>query len=227
MTNQELTALAQGIVESEAMAHRLAKWLDVLARRARAAGASWASIGGLLDITRQAAQQRFGSDQALIRRLDSGPVHLAELQRRANRMGHTYLGTEHVMLELLSQHFEPLDAAMAGCGVDAATVRRAIRELVGTPGPGVSRAGELSGGLRRCLVSASTTGALAGRYELSRSDILLGIINDGNGIAAEVMSALSIDSPSFRQGLAERAVRRSVVLLDQFPVPDSADTPSC
>jgi hypothetical protein len=215
-----LAAYADGVLEFHATNRRLGRWLDVLARRARSDGASWASIGVHLNITRQAAQQRYGSDAAIVQRLNCGPVCFAELQRRANRMGHAYLGTEHVLLALLSHELAPLDEALAGSGVDARTIRRAVRERVGTPGPGVLQIGTFSGALRRSLAEASRIGARAGHFELSGCDLLLGMLSEGSGIAAEVLSALNVDSPDLRHALAGHTAPCRDVPFQQFCTPE-------
>src|SRR4051812_43216665 len=73
---------------------------------ARRGGCSWTEIGGVLGVTKQAAQQRFPSAGAELWPVgfrEDAQHALGAAGERARRFGHPYLGTEHVLLALTEQ----------------------------------------------------------------------------------------------------------------------------
>src|ERR687897_3161771 len=90
--------------------------LDRVVDEARMAGASWAQVGEVLGVTRQAAQQRQGSWLSRLlgagrreekRRLLSGRftrdarAAVIEAQKAAQALEHDHIGTEHLVLGML------------------------------------------------------------------------------------------------------------------------------
>src|SRR5262249_38158872 len=111
--------------------------LDRFVAAARQERRSWSEIGEVLGVSKQAAHQRFlPAHQAP----GSWPAHATDLvraavatgEREARRMGHNYLGTEHVLLGLLSQRDGVAAHALEALGVDRARVVGRIDALIGT-----------------------------------------------------------------------------------------------
>src|SRR3954470_1163441 len=95
-SDEPLMRLSAAVLTAEDVRDRADELLDRFVEAARAAGHSWTEIGGVLGVTKQAAQQRFvppgASDFAAL---------LALAERHARSFGHHYIGTEHVLLALL------------------------------------------------------------------------------------------------------------------------------
>ena len=62
-----------------------------------------------------------------------GALRLA--QENAARLGHSYVGSEHLLLALASQEYSPASRMLRERGADGAALRRAIAQLVGTGVP--------------------------------------------------------------------------------------------
>src|SRR3954451_24919426 len=98
------------------------KLLDRFVATARQERCSWSEIGEVLGVSKQAAHQRF---LAVEQAPGTWPVHATDLVRaavatgelEARRMGHNYLGTEHVLLGLLAQHDGVAAHALEAFGV--------------------------------------------------------------------------------------------------------------
>jgi ClpA/ClpB-like protein len=80
-----------------------------------------AAVGG--DITPAAEVTPIGFDEASLSVLDN-------TLREALRLGHNYIGTEHLLLGALAAPSLPVTATLAGLGVTTATVEPLVRELL-------------------------------------------------------------------------------------------------
>lgn len=62
-----------------------------------------------------------------------GALRLA--QENAARLGHSYVGSEHLLLGLASQEYSAAARSLQSSGVDSRSLRSAISQLVGTGVP--------------------------------------------------------------------------------------------
>ena len=62
-----------------------------------------------------------------------GAIRLA--QENAAKMGHSYVGSEHLLLGLAAQELSPAALALRKAGADSQTLRCAIAQRVGTGVP--------------------------------------------------------------------------------------------
>jgi ATP-dependent Clp protease ATP-binding subunit ClpA len=166
--------------------------------------------------------------------------------REALRMGHNYIGTEHILLGLVREREGVAAKALGEVGVDLDRVRQRIEELVtGLAGPGtpagaaeaqaVSRRlsargqagarfagsrGELLARARdqvvfrrftvsafRVLLLAESEGLRLGQAAIGVEHLLLGLLAEGEGVAARALGALGLDLADVR-GAAEQALGR-------------------
>lgn len=110
--------------------------LDHFVGQARAEGRSWTQIGEALGVTRQAAQQRHGGLlDRLVARLKEGRFRrftprartaVIEAQSAARDRHHGYIGTEHVLLGLLTRNDDAAARLLAGWGVERSDVERDV-----------------------------------------------------------------------------------------------------
>lgn len=149
------TRLAAAVALSSELDELRDELVDHYVRLARERGLSWVQIGQQLGVSRQAAHQRFGARR--VRALDVGrrrrrrrgatcePATKADLemmtggakdalataQDEARKLGHGYLGTEHLLLGVLADHNGVAAKAMRALDISADIVRRRIMEIVG------------------------------------------------------------------------------------------------
>ena len=115
--------------------------LDQAVDAARARGASWTEIGGALQTSKQAAQQRF----AVVAQAPAGDSPfgltgaagdaLAAAADEARKLGHHYVRPEHLLLGLLSVPEEMAAIALAEHGISREVVREHVIERYGTAEP--------------------------------------------------------------------------------------------
>ena len=179
---------------------------------ARASGASWTQIGNAIGVTKQGAQQRF-VDRRI--QMDLLP-HMKKMTARARTSlnaavkearhhGHSYVGTEHVLLGLLHEPKGLAVKAMEAAGHTVDTVRSAVEQRMG---PGQSPAGNeeppLTPLARRALDLTLGEALRLGHNYIGTEHVLLGLLRTEEGLAAQVLADL---------GLTHDATNASVIHL--------------
>jgi ATP-dependent Clp protease ATP-binding subunit ClpC len=139
------------------------------------------------------------------------------LQEAAN-LGHTYVGTEHLLLGLVHDESGTAAQVLIGCDADAERVRKETMRLleVGPRGMGRSRPGRgIDGGVepdfdgsikvgltpraRRILQLAAEQAVEAGRTKIMPGDLLEPLVLDET--IASVLSHLGVDVDALRERL--------------------------
>jgi ATP-dependent Clp protease ATP-binding subunit ClpC len=116
--------------------------------------------------------------------------------------GHQYLGTEHVLLGLLTTGDNLAAAALTRLGITEQNVREAIGEIIGY---GNTPAGVCHGivpRLKRALERARAE-AKQSNQRLARSEHLLLAITASDGVATEILHRHGVDEPRLRDQIAD------------------------
>jgi hypothetical protein len=137
------------------------------------------------------------------------PAQRAVLHARqeAGRLGHDRVGTEHLLLGLLSDEECLAVAALGGMGIAPETVRRRVEEAVGR---GQAEHNGYPGHLPSTKAFTLVLG-LAGREtmklghdRLGTEHLLLGLAREGEGVAARVLQELGAGLLELREAVAAR-----------------------
>ncbi|HTF09055.1 MAG TPA: Clp protease N-terminal domain-containing protein, partial [Asanoa sp.] len=120
-------------------------------------------------------------------------------QEEARMLNHNYIGTEHILLGLIHEGEGVAAKALESLGIALEGVRRQVEEIIGqgqqAPGghipftPRAKKVLELS--LREALQ--------LGHNYIGTEHILLGLIHEGEGVAAQVLVKLGADLNRVRQ----------------------------
>ncbi len=162
--------------------------------RCRKAGHSWTEISAALGVSKQAAHKRFTPGALQLDRLTDRARNLLENSvAQAGRLGHNYVGTEHVLLALFADPESLAARVLADAGV---TQEMAEAEILKH---------ELPGGIPHSNVvpftpraAALVTGAISealqmGHNYVGTEHILLALFLDSDAVAANVLAALGIE----------------------------------
>jgi hypothetical protein len=195
---------------------------------ARAAGLTWAQIGGALGVSKQGAQQRFMGrsptsadllrvvSRAASRRL---PLALGRLfTRRARNSVHAaareaqrlndHVGTEHLLLGLLQDPESLSVKALEHCGVPAENVRAAVDATRPSRDEPAPRPGAFRPSAARALERSMGEALRLGHNYIGTEHILLVLVNE-KGPGGETLRGL---------GLTRNRIEEAVVeLLGQEP----------
>ncbi|MBQ9973782.1 MAG: ATP-dependent Clp protease ATP-binding subunit [Oscillospiraceae bacterium] len=161
----------------------------------------------------------------------AGVLRLA--QENACVLGHSYVGSEHLLLGISEQPQTRAGQALQRLGLTAPTLRKALARQLGTGRPGALPAQGLTPCVRQIIRYALMESDRQGRRSVSSSDLLLGLLRDGSGAGARLLSANGVilktmyqdfsaslsgggDLPSLRRGREpERTATAETRLLDQ------------
>ena len=134
-------------------------------------------------------------------------------QEEARRLGHNFVGTEQILLGLIREGNGIAAKALQSLGITLKAVREEIEKIIGR-GTGIG-AGEIpfTPRSKRVLeLSLEVSRSLGWNY-IDTEHLLLGLIRDGEGIAAKVLFNLKVDSKEVQSRvirmLAETATTRS------------------
>jgi hypothetical protein len=175
--------------------------------RARGSGRSWTEISNVLGVTKQAVHKRF-TKVSLERFTDRARRTFDAASEQARALGHRYVGTEHLLLGLLTEPEGVAAKVLNGAGIErdateAAVLRAVARQDSSVEGelPFTPRAkGALEGALSQALEW--------GHNYIGTEHLLLGLYSEPRGIAAKVLLDLGLD--------AETAQTRTIEILSGY-----------
>jgi ATP-dependent Clp protease ATP-binding subunit ClpC len=132
-------------------------------------------------------------------------------QDEARRLGHDFLGTEHVLLGLIAEGEGVAAKAMEELGVSLEDVRRRVMEVIpsGTPGaPGV--APPFTPRAKRVLELSLREALTLGHNYIGTEHVLLGLVREGEGVASQVLVATGLSAAQVRDKVIEILTRHGV-----------------
>ncbi len=157
----------------------------------RRSGRSWSEISGALGVSKQAAHKRFSFDVPRFERFTARARSvLTHAEEEARGLGHGFVGTEHLLLALLGVP-EGLGAqVLAAAGITRASVETQVLALI-KPGTG-PEGGKLPFTPRaKAAVRSAVEEALRLSHDyVGTEHLLLGLLSDGESVAAKVLSEL-------------------------------------
>ncbi|MFT4901127.1 MAG: ATP-dependent Clp protease ATP-binding subunit ClpC [Lentimonas sp.] len=119
---------------------------------------------------------------------------LALARKEADRFHHNYVGTEHLLLGLINLGQGVAVNVLQKMGLDLQTVRSAVEKQVGT-GPESKPSGSIpyTPRVKKVLALAGKEAKALNHSYVGTEHILLGLLREGEGVAARVLKSLDVD----------------------------------
>ena len=119
---------------------------------------------------------------------------LALARKEADRFNHNYVGTEHLLLGLIKLGQGVAINVLAKMGLDLETVRMEVEKQVGS-GPETKMVGNIpyTPRVKKVLALAGKEAKALGHSYVGTEHILLGLLREGDGVAAKVLKNLDVD----------------------------------
>ncbi|WP_448523201.1 ATP-dependent Clp protease ATP-binding subunit [Pseudothermotoga sp.] len=146
---------------------------------------------------------------------------IVEAQKEAIEMGHSYVGTEHILLAILKQD-SPLSESLGEMGVTYARAKNEIISMVGMGMRGYSSSPQMTPRAKRVIELAYEEAKYLGSEKIQPEHILLGIIREGEGIAVHVLRKMGVDLGTLRRIVVENSQQRD----SDYDVERTSDNPS-
>lgn len=125
---------------------------------------------------------------------------LALARKEADRMHHNFVGTEHVLLGIIKLGHGTAVTVLDKLGIDPETARREVEKLVGTGTDyTVIRHIPYTPRVKKVLALAIKEAAALNHTYVGTEHILLGLLREGDGIAARVLTDVGLNLEATRQ----------------------------
>ncbi|MCU0795025.1 MAG: ATP-dependent Clp protease ATP-binding subunit [Akkermansiaceae bacterium] len=119
---------------------------------------------------------------------------LALARKEADRFNHSYVGTEHLLLGLIKLGQGVAVNVLERMGLDLETVRMEVEKEVGTGnGQKVSGAIPYTPRVKKVLALANKEAKALNHSYVGTEHILLGLLREGEGVAARVLRRMEVD----------------------------------
>ena len=120
-------------------------------------------------------------------------------QEEARKLNHNYIGTEHLLLGLIRESEGVAAKALESLGISLDAVRQQVREIIGQGQQPPSGHIPFTKRAKKALELSTRESMQLGHNYIGTEHILLGLLREGDGVAAQVLVKLGADLNLVRQ----------------------------
>ena len=120
-------------------------------------------------------------------------------QEEARMLNHNYIGTEHILLGLIHEGEGVAAKALESLGISLQAVRQQVQDIIGRGQQAPSGHIAFTPRANTVLELASQEALQLGHNYIGTEHILLGLIREGEGVAAQILVKLGADLNRVRQ----------------------------
>src|SRR5436190_62860 len=120
-------------------------------------------------------------------------------QEEARMLNHNYIGTEHILLGLIHEGEGVAAKALESLGISLDAVRQQVEEIIGQGQQAPSGHIPFTPRAKKVLELSLREALQLGHNYIGTEHILLGLIREGEGVAAQVLVKLGADLNRVRQ----------------------------
>lgn len=124
-------------------------------------------------------------------------------QEEARRLNHNYIGTEHLLLGLIAEPDTVSANALVSHGVDVSAIRQAVVRIIGEGTEAPSGHIPFTPRAKKVLELTLRESLQMGHNYIGSEHILLGLIREGEGVAAQVLTQLGVNLNDLRVTVKE------------------------
>jgi ATP-dependent Clp protease ATP-binding subunit ClpA len=120
-------------------------------------------------------------------------------QEEARMLNHNYIGTEHILLGLAHEGEGVAAKALESLGISLDAVRQQVEEIIGQGQQALSGHIPFTPRAKEVLELSRREASQLGHNYIGTEHILLGLVREGDGVAAQVLVKLGADLKTVRQ----------------------------
>ena len=128
---------------------------------------------------------------------------LTKAQEAAASFGHSYIGSEHLLLGLLREQGGPAAKALAACGVTDDALVKQIEELSGRGTPDSTAPQGMTPRTKRIIELSIQSAAQMGTNYVGTEHLLLGLLREGQNVALTALANLKVTPQMVAEKLSE------------------------
>ncbi len=125
-------------------------------------------------------------------------------QEEARLLNHNYIGTEHILLGLIHEGEGVAAKSLESLGISLEAVRAQVEEIIGQGGNSPSGHIPFTPRAKKVLELSLREALQLGHNYIGTEHILLGLIREGEGVAAQVLVKLGADLSRVRQQVIQQ-----------------------
>jgi ATP-dependent Clp protease ATP-binding subunit ClpC len=147
-------------------------------------------------------------------------------QEEARMLNHNYIGTEHILLGLIREGEGVAARALESLGISLDAVRQQVEKIIGRGQQAPSGHVPFTPRAKKVLELSLREAKALGHDYIGTEHILLGLIREGSGVAAQVLVKLGADLNRTRQQVVQllHGYQGEDVTGEGLPLPDDAPT---
>jgi hypothetical protein len=123
-------------------------------------------------------------------------------QEEARLLDHNFIGTEHILLGLIHEGDGVAAKALEAVGISLEAVREKVEETIGPAGISTTGSPPFTPRAKKVLELSLREALQLGHNYIGTEHILLGLVREGEGVAAQVLISLGADMARVRQQVA-------------------------
>ena len=120
-------------------------------------------------------------------------------QEEARLLGHSFIGTEHILLGLIHEGEGVAAKALESLGITLTAAREKVEETIGMAGSAPSGSPPFTPRAKKVLELSLREALQLGHSHIGTEHMLLGLVREGEGVAAQVLQSLGADLGRVRQ----------------------------
>ncbi|MGH9293189.1 MAG: ATP-dependent Clp protease ATP-binding subunit [Acidimicrobiales bacterium] len=120
-------------------------------------------------------------------------------QEEARLLNHSFIGTEHILLGLIHEGEGLAAKALESLGVSLEAVREKVEETIGPAGVAPTGSPPFTPRAKKVLELSLREALQLGHNYIGTEHMLLGLVREGEGVAAQVLMSLGADLSRVRQ----------------------------
>ncbi len=120
-------------------------------------------------------------------------------QEEARLLNHSFIGTEHILLGLIHEGEGLAAKALESLGISLEAVREKVEETIGPAGSAPTGSPPFTPRAKKVLELSLREALQLGHNYIGTEHMLLGLVREGEGVAATVLQSLGADLPHVRQ----------------------------
>src|SRR6476660_5720403 len=128
---------------------------------------------------------------------------VALAQEEARMLNHNYIGTEHILLGLIRESEGVAAKALESLGISLEAVRQQVKAIIGRGQQAPSGHIPFTPRAKKVLELSLRESLQLGHNYIGPEHMLLGLVREGDGVAAQILVKLGADPNRVRQQVIE------------------------
>src|SRR5258707_7414176 len=155
---------------------------------------------------------------------------LSLAQEEAERLQHSYIGTEHLLLGLMREEGGVAGRVLRDLGLDQRRVEELVERMTRAGQRTANARLDLSPGTKKVLELAVDEARRMGHHYIGTEHLLLGLVRQSEGVAIDVLKRLGVSPEEVRRQtrrvLQESPTQANTTLQMTEPAPVGVPTPA-